>query len=1004
MEFMKSVVKCIVLFAWMQACNAWGEQPNTFQIASTPDWVEVREFDLTVAPPEDLISGGVFYRIVDDQIRVSRDGEQDYYFRIAQSVVNQQGLDDSSLIQIDFDPSYQSLFIHDISVVRNGQRSDRLATSDISVFNSEEDHARRIYNGTLTFNAILNDVTVGDTVDFSYTLVGSNPVYKGLFSASRTLAWSVPVQDQYHRVLWGKANPLHVKQDKGMFPLSEVQNGDYRDYRIHVNTTEPKRFSSQAPSWNLPYPKVYYTETNTWEQVNDWAMGLYQDLGSDNDVKDVAESIRNNGQSRRHQLALALRFVQENIRYIGIEIGDNSHLPTPAKDTLRLKYGDCKDKSVLLLALLQELGIEAHPVLVNSETGSILDQIIPALTRFDHVIVHAVVDGNSYWLDPTMSNQIGQLDAIYQPDFGYALVVRSGETSLTRMDTQGVTDVRATETYVIPETVTEPSQLNVKTRYRGAQAQSMLSYLQRDGIKSVGEQYLEYYQRSFPGTTSMQPIDVETDEASGWVTVSEYYQLSSPYTEEESRHAMYFYANDIRDQLTKPEDIDRNAPYARSFPKNIVNTIVLKFPNNNWDLSYDTFEEDNPYFSFRSSGVYENNTLTLTYQYSSKSDHVPAEELDIYLEARARARDNTSYQITKAKDNGADADVETTAESEALDADEEYILWYMVAMVALLLVMITDWRFSATSRQASGETWFQPVSQMKFYIVSALTFGLYCNYWIYRNWLLVDRQEQKGIWPIARAIFAVFWLYPLYDKLASHQGSVHATPRLFPRYVAVLLALLFFAMSVVANVTDTFAANAFVILAIPLVFVPFISYINRLYPAGSDSYKAGSRIGLRHICLSLMCLPLIVLTFGQSLNLMPANTVVEGDKLWSHDLAFMQRENILVEADVIEFFYSNAVFSIRDDGNGFTQTKVFSYWVDENGKVEKAIADFEDIKDIKVEYAKIDSENTTVTVVRQDDSDFLLYVSAAEKKDKIFIEALLERWNAARDSNATNGE
>ena len=52
-------------------------------------------------------------------------------------------------------------------------------------------------------------------------------------------------------------------------------------------------------------------------------------------------------------------------------MGTNSHQPTPASETLALRYGDCKDKTVLLISLLKALGVEAHPALVNTEDNKL---------------------------------------------------------------------------------------------------------------------------------------------------------------------------------------------------------------------------------------------------------------------------------------------------------------------------------------------------------------------------------------------------------------------------------------------------------------------------------------------------------------------------------------------------------------------------------------------------------------------------------------------------------
>ena len=79
------------------------------------------------------------------------------------------------------------------------------------------------------------------------------------------------------------------------------------------------------------------------------------------------------------------RFVQDDIRYVAIELGIGGWQPHVASDVFMHKYGDCKDKANLMRALLGEIGVEAYQVAINTERGSITPQT-PAYRGFDHEI------------------------------------------------------------------------------------------------------------------------------------------------------------------------------------------------------------------------------------------------------------------------------------------------------------------------------------------------------------------------------------------------------------------------------------------------------------------------------------------------------------------------------------------------------------------------------------------------------------------------------------------
>jgi tetratricopeptide (TPR) repeat protein len=132
--------------------------------------------------------------------------------------------------------------------------------------------------------------------------------------------------------------------------------------------------------------------------------------------------------------AAALRLVQEKVRYLFLGMNDGGYVPAPADVTWKRLFGDCKGKTVLLLALLHELGIEAVPALVNATGGGDgMDLRLPMPADFDHVIVRATVDGKVYWLDGT---RLGDrtLKDLRIPPFRWALPLKPKGSALEKLE------------------------------------------------------------------------------------------------------------------------------------------------------------------------------------------------------------------------------------------------------------------------------------------------------------------------------------------------------------------------------------------------------------------------------------------------------------------------------------------------------------------------------------------------------------------------------------------
>ena len=127
--------------------------------------------------------------------------------------------------------------------------------------------------------------------------------------------------------------------------------------------------------------------------------------------------------------AMALRVVQDEISYLSNGLDGGNYLPQMPQETWEKRYGDCKAKSVLLLAMLRELEVPSEVVLVQSKGGDILPDLAPIPGNFDHMIVRAEIAGQSYWLDGTGSGtRADTIDTI--PRFHYALPLRNEGASL----------------------------------------------------------------------------------------------------------------------------------------------------------------------------------------------------------------------------------------------------------------------------------------------------------------------------------------------------------------------------------------------------------------------------------------------------------------------------------------------------------------------------------------------------------------------------------------------
>jgi transglutaminase-like putative cysteine protease len=983
---LKSIPVLLVLI-FSIAVHAKTDAP--VQIEKSPAWVVEKAVTVPEDIPADDIDNGVYYLHADNQIKVEDGKKTVFYSRFAEFVVNREGLEEVSQINLGYDPSYQKIVLHSLLIHRGDQRIDKTKTAKITLLQRESGLEEQLYDGHLTANIIVDDVRVGDIIEYSYTRIGTNPIYKGVFTYDRYVRWNIPVHYQSIRVLWGKSNPLRSKTLNTDAVIQARTLGRFKEYSLALTDTPPLLINSQVPKWYRPYGIVYFYEAENWSEIAAWAVSLYDNVtDGGKEIERIAKTIEADASTSEAKVSAALNYVQSNIRYLGIEMGTSSHMPSPANETLKRRYGDCKDKAVLFISILKALGVTAYPALVNTEIKQHVAKLPPMTDAFNHVIVKAVAGGKTYWLDPTRSYQIGNLENIYQPDYGYALVVDGTTRSLESMKNSAhLSRSVINETFDLTKGVGQEVLFESRTAYYGYAAEKQRYDLASRGVTSLQKQYLDFYSAYYPGIEARMNFESTDDRSSGVITQKEKYLIKNFWTknDEEKEHTGQFYANSFAFDLSKPDQLNRNAPYVLSHPVEKAHTIKITFATDDWYFPDEKTVVDNKYFFVKSDTKYDaaSRVLTLRLEYKSKADHVPADEIESYLKERSKALDLLEYGIVKPF-SGQTAAATDTQSNVALLAVAAIVLIYLGG----LLYIIISWRLDAKKQPSFPDACYYPVSLGKLIVLSVMSFGIYTCYWFYKNYAFKKHEDGNAIMPVARGLFYLFWYYPLYRTLSEDSAKRYQENRVLVQPLAVLFAVLFLLAGLLSNRDGLWAATG---LALPLFLIPLANYINHINRHSPEAYAYHSRWKFRHTVMVLLSLPILLLVTAEETHLIPGDKVVKGDELMAYDIQYMHRNRIFPSEEKPLYFYSDALFMIRDDGNGFTDHYVFSYWKDD-GRLNVEKEYFGNVKTIDVTYSEGIGENTIVKIVRKDGSDFILYVSSQDALDKVFVDRLRRQW------------
>ncbi|GAA4318845.1 DUF3857 domain-containing transglutaminase family protein [Flaviaesturariibacter amylovorans] len=632
---MRAFCLCVLLLC------VYGAVAQPVRTGPAPGWITTRPLNLSDRTLDDDAEDGYVDLCFERQVHL---GEGSTFIRTARRVLTDAGVQNAAEVSVDYDPLYEQLRFHSVRILRGSTVLDRLDARRFRIIQQEKERSMHLYNGELTALLALDDVRQGDVIEYSYTLTGRNPVFGGRYAGNFDTRFTVPVYALCYKLVVPAGRSITVRNWKTDLQPLVRDAGGARTYEWRQERVPLLEVPAQLPTWYDPYPMIMVSEWRSWKEVNDWALGLFPQQGPlPASLAALAGGWRRKYPTTEAQVAAALRFVQDEVRYLGIEMGVNSHKPNDPERILRQRFGDCKDKSYLFCTLMRALGVPASPVLLHTDYKKGVRNWLPTPTGFDHCTVQVRLNGRSYYFDPTSTYQRGSLDDISFPDYQCGLVVAPGNGELTDIPLQDKARIDVHERFVFPD-MSGTGRLEVTTTYRGSAADALRADFGNTRRADKQKQYQEYYAAYFDKVRS-DSIKYTDHESGNRFVVQEYYTLRGAWTGKEGRKKLELSAFVIGGMFKKPADDDRSAPLSLVFPAHYREEIELELPEDWGDYhADDDFSGPGYRYTFKARGKGQH--VVLTYDFRSERDHVLSGELDAFRTAYAAMSERAGYSLT----------------------------------------------------------------------------------------------------------------------------------------------------------------------------------------------------------------------------------------------------------------------------------------------------------------------------------------------------------------------
>src|SRR5437667_115060 len=343
------------------------------------------------------------YLLDDGVVRFEPDGRSSRTYRQVVQILNQDGAEAWGEQSFSYSGGSEKLTINWIRVVRpsgevvsakpaHEQESLAPVALEAPVYSDEKVH-----------RVTLSGVAPGTLVDWSYSVERVKPLVPGdSYSGWRVTNGVLTRRSRLIVDVPASVTP-RIQEHNVHFKRLDDESRGRRVYTWATKDVQKIQGEPFAASPNTLSVHIDVAAPISWADLAKWYAGLSTGRYALNPALEtqLAEHVKD-AHTLEDSLRAVHRWVSQDFRYVSLSLGIGGYLPRMPAQVLETRYGDCKDKATLFIALVRRLGLKAYPVLLSASGSA--DSTLPTVQQFDHMI--AAVDrpeknGGRIYLDLT---------------------------------------------------------------------------------------------------------------------------------------------------------------------------------------------------------------------------------------------------------------------------------------------------------------------------------------------------------------------------------------------------------------------------------------------------------------------------------------------------------------------------------------------------------------------------------------------------------------------------
>ncbi|MFA5033856.1 MAG: DUF3857 domain-containing protein [bacterium] len=340
-------------------------------------------------------------------VKLEGTGKAVYNYHKMVKILSTYGKKKFGEVEFSYVPKFMDVKIEFARLINKEGKIINVSPSEIKdipfvPMNSEGSGSKMFLSDIRMVKIIFPQIDIGVTIEYKFKITINKPFMKDRFTDVAYFEGDEPVLEKTYRIEC--PNEIKIKY--------LVKNGKLNASQEFSKNSIIYNWSQKDIAKILPEPlmpdlsqvatTLIISNIPTWEKVSKWYYDLsVPSLGLNDEIKSKVKELTDTLKTQDLKIHALFDFVSTKIRYLRTEAVsmDKGFEPALATLTFERKWGVCRDKAALLVAMLKEIGVESNIVLLNVSYRTAKE--IPTYL-FEHAIVAIPKDGKYYYLDPTV--------------------------------------------------------------------------------------------------------------------------------------------------------------------------------------------------------------------------------------------------------------------------------------------------------------------------------------------------------------------------------------------------------------------------------------------------------------------------------------------------------------------------------------------------------------------------------------------------------------------------